>query len=264
MDADDTGAPVDGAADGAAAAAPVLSTLRPPRPPRPPRRILFEYAQAAVIALIFALFVRTFLFQMFKIPSASMEDTLLVGDHVLVNKFVLAPLRLPFETGLLPMADVRRGDIVIFRYPHDPQQDYVKRVIGLPGESLQIVNNVVYVQERGGHGFTPLTEDYTVHKHPGEVPDNLVNLGPLQVPDGNYFAMGDNRDDSLDSREWGFVPRENIVGRALLVYWSFDGVGPDGALALAPENGSGFERLGYAITAIFRFTRWERSGKVIR
>jgi len=233
-------------------------------PARRRRRILFEYAQAAVIALIFALFVRTYLFQMFKIPSASMEDTLLVGDHVLVNKFALAPLRLPFETAFLPIADVRRGDIVIFRYPHDPQQDYVKRVIGLPGESLQIVNNVVYVKPRGQRGFSALAEDYTVHKHPGEVPDDLVDLGPVQVPDGCYFAMGDNRDDSLDSREWGFVPRENIVGRALLIYWSFDGVGPDGALALAPENGSGLERLGHALTAVFRFTRWERSGKVVR
>jgi signal peptidase I len=234
------------------------------RPARPPRRILFEYAQAAVIALIFALFVRTWLFQMFKIPSASMEDTLLIGDHVLVNKFALAPLRHPFETAFLPLAEIKRGDIVIFRFPHDPEQDYVKRVIGLPGDSLQIVNNVVYVQERGAQGFTALTEDYTIHKHPGEVPESLLNLGPIEVPEGSYFAMGDNRDDSLDSREWGFVPRANIVGRALLIYWSFDGVGPDGALALAPENGSGLARLAHAFTAIFRFTRWERSGKVVR
>jgi len=252
-----SGAPPGDAAAGAAFAAP-------DPPARPQRRFLFEYAQAAVIALIFALFVRTYLFQMFKIPSASMEETLLVGDHVLVNKFALAPLRLPFEAAFLPIADVRRGDIVIFRYPHDPQQDYVKRIIGLPGESLQIVNNVVYVKPRGQRGFSALSEDYTVHKHPGEVPDGLVDFGPVQVPDGSYFAMGDNRDDSLDSREWGFVPRENIVGRALLIYWSFDGVGPDGALALAPEGGSGLERLGHAVTAVFRFTRWERSGKVVR
>jgi signal peptidase I len=233
------------------------------RPPRP-RRFLFEYGQAALIALIFALFVRTFLFQMFKIPSASMEDTLLVGDHVLVNKFVAAPLAFPIERGLLPHADVRRGDIVIFRFPHDPRQDYVKRVIGLPGDTIRIVNRVVYVQPAGGQGFTPLDEPYVVHKHPGEVPEGLDAFGPVEVPPGHYFAMGDNRDDSLDSREWGFVPRRNIVGRALLIYWSFDGVGPDGALALARGGESGLGRLLHSATAIFRFTRWERSGMLVR
>ncbi|HKQ96876.1 MAG TPA: signal peptidase I [Candidatus Polarisedimenticolia bacterium] len=248
-----------GSVPGAAGPVPV-----PAAPRRPERRYLFEYTQAAVIALIFALFVRTYLFQMFKIPSASMEDTLLIGDHLLVNKFALAPLRRPWETGFLPLADVRRGDIVIFRYPHDPQQDYVKRIIGLPGEGLKIVNNVVYIQEKGAAGFAPIAEPYTVHKHPGEVPPELVDFGPVTVPDGQYFAMGDNRDDSLDSREWGFVPRENIVGRALVIYWSFDGVGPDGALALAPESDQGLARIGHALTSVFRFTRWERSGKVVR
>ncbi len=244
------------------AAAPAPAAPRAPRPPE--RRYLFEYTQAAVIALIFALFVRTYLFQMFKIPSASMEDTLLVGDHLLVNKFALAPLRLPWESSFLPLAEVRRGDIVIFRYPHDPQQDYVKRIIGLPGEDLKIVNNVVYVRERDAAGFAPIAESYTVHKFPGEVPPGLVDFGPVRIPDGEYFAMGDNRDDSLDSREWGYVPRANIVGRALVIYWSFDGVGPDGALALAPDSDRGFARIGHALTAIFRFTRWERSGKVVR
>jgi signal peptidase I len=267
--APEAGAPEPGAEGAAApeapgAAAPRLAVSRPGPPGRSPGRVLFEYTQAAVIALIFALFVRTWLFQMFKIPSASMEDTLLIGDHVLVNKFALAPLRLPAETGILPLAEVRRGDIVIFRFPHDPQQDYVKRVIGLPGESLKIVNNVVYVKAVGQEGYAPLTEPYTIHKHPGEIPDSLVNFGPVDVPEGSYFAMGDNRDDSLDSREWGFVPRQNIVGRALLIYWSFDGLGPDGALALAPEGGSGFERLGHALTSVVRFTRWERSGKLVR
>lgn len=229
-----------------------------------PRRFVFEYVQAAVIALIFALFVRTYLFQMFKIPSASMEDSLLVGDHVLVNKFALAPLAYPFERQILPLAPVRRGDIVIFRYPHDPQQDYVKRVIGLPGDTIKIVNQVVYIQPAGQKGFSALDEPYTVHKHPTEVPDNLNNFGPVDVPAEQYFAMGDNRDDSLDSREWGFVPRQNIVGRALLVYWSFDGVSPDGTLALARENETGMRRFVDSITAVFRFTRWERSGLIVR
>jgi signal peptidase I len=230
-----------------------------------PRRFLFDYGQAALIAMIFALFVRTFLFQMFKIPSASMEDTLLIGDHVLVNKFAAAPLTLALEREVLPFAPVRRGDIIIFRYPHDPQQDYVKRVIGLPGDSIQIVQGVVYIQPAGQQGYAALEEPYAVHKHPGEVPENIDSFGPVAVPDGQYFAMGDNRDDSLDSREWGFVPRQNIVGRALLIYWSFDGVGPDGALALARGGSeSGLGRLLHGLTAVFRYTRWERSGMIVR
>lgn len=230
-----------------------------------PRRFLFDYGQAALIAMIFALFVRTFLFQMFKIPSASMEDTLLIGDHVLVNKFAAAPLTLALEREVLPFAPVRRGDIIIFRYPHDPQQDYVKRVIGLPGDSIQIVQGVVYIQPAGQQGYAALEEPYAVHKHPGEVPENIDSFGPVAVPEGQYFAMGDNRDDSLDSREWGFVPRQNIVGRALLIYWSFDGVGPDGALALARGGSeSGLGRFLHGLTAVFRYTRWERSGMIVR
>jgi len=258
MTVDGPEAPAGGPSDFAAAPLPAAGL------PRAPRRYLFEYTQAAVIALIFALFVRTYLFQMFKIPSASMEETLLIGDHLLVNKFALAPLRAPWEGAFLPLAEVRRGDIVIFRYPHDPQQDYVKRIIGLPGETLQIISNVVYIRENDAAGFTPIAEPYTVHKHPGDVPRELIDFGPVRVPEGQYFAMGDNRDDSLDSREWGFVPRANIVGRALVIYWSFDGIGPDGALALAPESDRGIARVGHALTAVFRFTRWERSGKMVR
>jgi signal peptidase I len=247
-------------------AAPLLSPARAADPgaPRSTRRWLFDYAQAAVVALIFALFVRTYLFQVFKIPSASMEDTLLVGDHLVVNKFSLAPLALPAERGILPLAEVKRGDIVIFRYPHDPLQDYIKRVIGLPGDSLKIVDQVVWVRPQGQAGYAPLNEPYTVHKYPGGVPDSLNNYGPVDVPDGQFFMMGDNRDDSLDSREWGFVPRRFIVGRPLVIYWSFDGIGPDGALRLDPGDDSGVTRLVHSLTAIFRMTRWERSGRMVR
>jgi signal peptidase I len=246
-------------------AAPLLSPARAADPgaPRSARRWLFDYAQAAVVALIFALFVRTYLFQVFKIPSASMEDTLLVGDHLVVNKFSLAPLALSAERGILPLAEVKRGDIVIFRYPHDPRQDYIKRVIGLPGDSLKIVDQVVWVRPRGAGGYSALDEPYTVHKYPGGVPDGLNNYGPVDVPDGQYFMMGDNRDDSLDSREWGFVPRRFIVGRPLVIYWSFDGIGPDGTLQLAPGD-SGVMRVLHSLTAIFRMTRWERSGRMVR
>ena len=229
-----------------------------------PRRFLFEYAQAAVIAFIFALFVRTFIVQAFQIPSASMEDTLLIGDHILVNKFATAPLTLPFERAMLPFAEVRRGDVAIFRYPHDPQQDYVKRVIGLPGDTIQIVNQVVYVKKKGDEGYTPLIEPFAVHKDPKGVPDALNNFGPVDVPAGQYFVMGDNRDDSLDSREWGFVPRENIVGRALLVYWSFDGTLADGARAATRGPNTGVRRFFSGAFSVFRATRWDRAGLIIR
>ena len=246
-------------------AASLLSPARALDPgTQPPRRWLFDYTQAAVVALIFALFVRTYLFQVFKIPSASMEDTLLVGDHLVVNKFSLAPLALTAERSILPLAEPKRGDIVIFRYPHDPRQDYIKRVIGLPGDSLKIVDQVVWVQPRDAAGYAALSEPYTVHKYPGGVPDSLNNYGPVQVPEGQYFMMGDNRDDSLDSREWGFVPRRFIVGRPLVIYWSFDGVGPDGEIRLAPGDDTGVRRVLDSLTAIFRLTRWERSGRMVR
>src|SRR5438093_7514524 len=147
-----------------------------------PRRFMFEYTQAGLVAVIFALFVRTFLFQPFTIPSPSMEDTLLVGDYILVNKFVLTSLANPLERAVLPVADVRRGDVIVFRYPHDESQDYVKRAIGLPGETLKIVDRVVYIQKPGQEGYVPLIETYSNHKDPGSVPPQLDNFGPLPVP----------------------------------------------------------------------------------
>ncbi|HEU4400493.1 MAG TPA: signal peptidase I [Candidatus Polarisedimenticolia bacterium] len=229
-----------------------------------PRRFVFEYTQAAVIAFIFALFVRTFLIQAFQIPSPSMEDSLLVGDHILVNKFALAPQSLPFERLLLPLAEVRRGDVVVFRYPHDPRQDYVKRVIGLPGETIKIVDRVVYVRKPGAEGYMPLLEPYSNHKDPGGVPPGLDNFEALSIPAGEYFVMGDNRDNSLDSREWGFVPRENIVGRCLLVYWSFDGIDPGGVQAATRSRPGPVGRILSGAGAFFRGTRWDRSFLLIR
>jgi signal peptidase I len=225
-----------------------------------------------MIAMIFALFVRTFLFQVFQIPSPSMENTLLVGDHILVNKFAVTPLSLGAERQLLPLADPRRGDVVTFRPPHDPAQDYVKRVIGLPGDTVRIVNGSVYLRQAGREGFIPLVEPYMSHRDPGSVPDSLNNLGPIEVPEAQYFVMGDNRDDSLDSRDWGFVPRSNISGRALLIYWSFEGIEPGdpGEEGIEPgdpgEAGavSRMQRIYDGATAFFRGTRWQRSGQVVR
>jgi len=227
-----------------------------------PRRFVVEYLQAAVVAIIFALFVRTFLVQPFKIPSPSMEGSLLVGDHILVNKFALAPLSLPIERLFLPIAGIRRGDIVVFRPPHDPAQDYIKRVIGLPGETIRIIDQVVLVRPAGEEGYIPLVEPYAGHIDPVGAAD-LKDLEPFTIPEGQYFVMGDNRDNSLDSREWGTVPRDRITGRGLLIYWSLEGAGENGAYA-ATRGQSAARRLWTGASAPFRATRWERTGLIIR
>jgi len=230
-----------------------------------PRRFFFEYTQAGLVAIIFALFVRTFLVQPFTIPSPSMEDTLLVGDYILVNKFVLASLASPLERAFMPLAEVRRGDVIVFRYPHDETQDYVKRAIALPGETVKIVDRVVYIQKPGQEGYVPIIEPYSNHKDPGSVPPELDNFGPLTIPEGQYFVMGDNRDNSLDSREWGLVPRDHIIGRGLLIYWSFVRADRDGVRAAgrhpSPTKAS---RLLTSAGAFFTGTRWDRSGRLIR
>src|SRR2546425_2650346 len=229
-----------------------------------PRRFFFEYTQAGLVAIIFALFVRTFLVQPFTIPSPSMEDTLLVGDYILVNKFALASLASPLERAFMPLAEVRRGDVIVFRYPHDETQDYVKRAIALPGETVKIVDRVVYIQKQGQEGYVPIIEPYSNHKDPGSVPPELDHFGPLTIPEGQYFVMGDNRDNSLDSREWGLVPRDHIIGRGLLVYWSFEGAEPDGARAASRRPESGLRRILSSAGAIFTRTRSDRTFQSIR
>jgi len=210
---------------------PVLAA---PRPRREPWNLSGHF-QFALLALTIALFIITFVVQAFRIPSGSMEDTLLVGDYLLVDKTRFAP---PGDwSPLLPFRPIHRGDIVVFRYPVDPAQHFVKRVIGLPGDRIHLWRSRVYINRRA------LTEPYVVFKEhfPDEFRDNfprgngfnenvsvnwakhlhsLVEDGELIVPQGQYFVMGDNRDQSLDSRYWGFVPRENIIGRPLLIYFS--------------------------------------------
>ena len=230
-----------------------------------PRRFVFEYTQAGLVAIIFALFVRTYLFQPFTIPTPSMEGTLLVGDYIVVNKFALASLATPLERSLLPLSDVRRGDVIVFRYPHDETQDYVKRAIALPGETVKIVDRVVYIQKPGQEGYVPIIEPYAHHWYPGADTVKLDNFGPLTIPDGQYFVMGDNRDDSSDSREWGLGPRDHIVGRGLLIYWSFGRPERDGAKAAGRSPArSTTTRILTSAGAFFTGTRWERSGRLIR
>ena len=187
------------------------------------KSVLREYFESIVIAVILALFVRTWAVQAFKIPTGSMENNLLIGDHLLVNKFVFGPAARP-ERAVLPMRDIHRGDIVVFKYPDEPERDFIKRVIGLPGETIELRNKKVYVNGQ------PLEEPY-VHfmfppeqRAPGDVSFDLggkSDYGPVTVPERHYFMMGDNRDNSEDSRYWGFMPADYIKGKALFVYFSF-------------------------------------------
>jgi signal peptidase I len=185
-----------------------------------------EYFESILVAVVLALFVRTFVFQAFKIPTGSMKPNLLVGDHLIVNKFIFAPTASPLEKALLPMRPIRRGDIIVFKFPEEPERDFIKRVIGLPGETLELRNQTVLVNGQ------PLTEDYAHYLFPPSVDatdDIRRKYGPVTVPADHFFMMGDNRDDSQDSRFWGFLPQSYVKGRALFIYWSFD----------VPDDGSG-------------------------
>ncbi|MBI4887378.1 MAG: signal peptidase I [Acidobacteria bacterium] len=180
-----------------------------------------EYFESICVAVILALFVRTFVVQAFKIPTGSMENNLLIGDHLLVNKFVFAPARTALERMLLPIDPIHRGDIIVFKYPEDPERDFIKRVIGLPGDTIELRNKKVYIDGK------PLDEPYVQYlftPSDDEGPfdyDVRMTYGPVTVPATQYFMMGDNRDNSQDSRYWGFLPREYIKGKALFVYFSF-------------------------------------------
>ena len=191
-----------------------------------------EYFESLVIAVVLALFIRTFVVQAFKIPTGSMEQNLLIGDHLLVNKFVFGPAATGLERTILPMKDIHRLDVIVFKYPEDPERDFIKRVIGLPGETVELRNKHVFINGK------PLNEPYVYFlEDPPPIPQEMeptgelvgsqgadprVQYGPVTVPAGHYFVMGDNRDNSQDSRYWGFLPRENVKGRALVIYWSYD------------------------------------------
>ena len=216
---------------------------------------LREYFESIVIAVILALFVRTWVVQAFKIPTGSMENNLLVGDHLLVNKFIFGPTASGLERALLPVTNIKRGDVIVFKYPEDPERDFVKRVIGLPGETLEIREKKVYINGK------PLDEPYVHFLQPagayGEFAayDVRERYGPVTVPASQYFMMGDNRDNSQDSRYWGFLPREYIKGKALLIYWSFDTSGEE-----PPSDGlfGTVGRVASSLVHIFTRTRWER------
>jgi len=218
------------------------------------RRSLRSAADPILAAVVFALFARTFLFQAFEVPSPSMEKTVLTGDRLLVNKFVFAPEPAPLS-GVLPRRNVRRGDILVFRFPEDPRRSFVKRVVALPGETVSIADKRVHVDGR------ELIEPYAFHSDDNtwandpstsEEHRRRDQLSPTLVPDGAYFLLGDNRDDSSDSRTWGAVPGGHILGRALLVYWS--------ASPPPSEGGTGV----LAPLGALRRTRWDRVFALVR
>lgn len=181
---------------------------------------LRENVEVIIIAVVIAMFIRTFVVQAYKIPSGSMKDTLLIGDHLLVNKFIYG-VKIPFTDGktLIPIKDPQKGDIIVFKYPEDPSKDFIKRVVATEGDTLEIKNKKLYVngilQEYKEHvKFTDLII------YPKNV-NHRDNFGPIKVPENSLFVMGDNRDNSHDSRFWGFVPLKAVKGEALIVHWSW-------------------------------------------
>ena len=223
-----------------------------------------EYFESIVIAVILALFVRTFVLQAFKIPTGSMENNLLIGDHLLVNKFMFAPTDSAIERALMPIGTIRRGDVLVFKYPVEPDRDFIKRVIGLPGETLELKEKKIYINGK------PLDEPY-VHfleepRHSAELSevtssDVRENYGPVTVPPNQYFMMGDNRDNSADSRYWGFMPRDYVKGKALLIYWSYEAEREDYE---DESTGATIKGLGSVFMHFFTKTRWDRLGHFIR
>lgn len=183
------------------------------------KHIVREYAESIIIAIILALVIRTFVVQAFKIPSGSMEDTLAIGDHILVSKFIYGT-KIPFTTSrLLKIRDPRRGDVIVFEYPEDPSKDFIKRVIGTPGDTVQVINKKVYVNGK------VYENPHEVHKENDIIPKEQNprdNTDLITVPANSYFVMGDNRDRSYDSRFWKFVRNDQIKGLAFIKYWSWD------------------------------------------
>ena len=270
------------ASPGAPIAPPDVPSRAPEAPARAPRvRVVTSFGtdligslQSLLGTVVIAIFVITFIVQAFQIPSESMENTLLVGDYLLVNKLCYGGHGLADH--FMPYQKIARGDVIVFHYPVDPQQHFVKRVIGVPGDKLRMVSKKVLINGK------PLDEPYV---HFLEPPNNLfrdnfprtdipaiglegkwwlemkklVEDGQLIIPEGHYFVMGDNRDDSQDSRYWGFVPRENIIGRPLVIYWSVQDWDRGSPSSLTGR----LYHLAYAVTHIFQITRWNRTLRLV-
>jgi len=221
----------------------------------PTKGIVRDYFETIVTCVIFVLFARTFVFQQSKIPTGSMIPTLLIGDYIMVNKAVYAPTSFRWEKALIPARDVRRGDIVVFKFPEEPEKDYIKRIIGLPGDLVEVRRRQLFI-----NGILQ-KEPYVRHIYPMGVNSDSDDYPPTKIPPDHYFAMGDNRDNSRDSRSWGFVPRDYIKGRAFVVFWSYE------------EDRDAYLRTGLTdrlagiwtkFTHLLTRSRWSRSLSLIR
>lgn len=245
-----------------------------------PRETTVEFLASLAAVLVTGLFIITFIVQAFEIPSSSMENTLLIGDHVFVNREQFAP-RTRWVGPVLPYRDIHRQDIVVFLHPAEPGLYVVKRIIGVPGDRIHLRDGVVYrngeklnepyvIHQAGGDNTNPYRDDF-----PAVPPSEFNNVTPewqlimrqyvqgddLVVPAGRYFAMGDNRDVSYDSRYWGFIPRENMIGRPLFIYWSFE-TPPDQYLQKEFSQRIGF--LAHIVIHFFDETRWRRTFRMVR
>lgn len=183
------------------------------------KSVFREYFEAIIVAIILALFIRTFVIQAFKIPSGSMLPTLLIGDHLLVNKFIYG-IKVPFTgTTLIPIKDPDRGDVVVFKFPKDKSIDYIKRVVAVPGDTVEIKQKKIYINDK------PVADEHATFSSSDILPRSSNprdNFGPVLVPENRLFVMGDNRDNSYDSRFWGFVDQKDVLGKAFILYWSWD------------------------------------------
>lgn len=239
----------------------------------PKRKSTFrEYLEALLVAGVFLGFTNTFVVKTFYIPSSSMEDTLLVGDHLFVNRFIFgsgAPRAGGAgsgddATGGVPQRPVRRGDIVVFRSPVEPTMDLIKRAVAVPGDVVELRGKTLYVNGE------PVAESYAIHRDARVYPDRpgiqetyrkRDNFGPVTVPAGHYFCLGDNRDNSYDSRYWGFVPEELLAGRAVMIYWSYAGPTSDGRWHGAA---AAVTRIARTLVTFPTRTRWDRTFQLIR
>jgi len=226
------------------------------------RSAMRENLEALLIAMLFAFFAKTFVVEAFKIPSGSMEQNLMIGDHILVNKFAYGPTATELERKLLPVSRLERGDVVVFKFPRDPERDFIKRCIALPGDRIEIVDKQAFVNgaaiEEGSYVYFEDSRTYT-RRQSLFLDDGYRlrdNFGPYTIPEGHYFFLGDNRDNSNDSRFWGTVPKTYVKGHALLVYWSFDG--EDETLEWRGYRAKLAQLAGVA-RGFLTQTRWERT-----
>ncbi len=251
-------------------------TIDPFVSPAPPKTIVREYAEQFLITVVMALFLMTFITQAVQVPTGSMQNTIHIGDHFFVNKFIFGHTT-PLIGKLLPTREIKRGDIIVFKFPNDPKVNYVKRVIGLPGDTVEVKDTTVFVNGQAlpeqhvtidiNKNTTTAQPEFSTDPAPTGATYKVyldrsargidssakyaVN-GPVTVPADSYFAMGDSRDNSLDSRFWGFVPRSNIIGHALYVYWSYNPTDEDREHSSNP------------VSDILMHSNWRRTGTAIK